>query len=243
MPFGKRDKDERELSLKEKLIERLEQRFKEHQASLRFITVGSLAMALSACKDDALVQGSDGNDVLGNTAEDQIFKGRLGNDVYSYLMSGTDTITDTGGSDELRVSVVDAEGVSVQTSFKRVGDDLVVTQSGEGNSVTVVGAFDGTTALEQVTLVYDDGSRPDNIFHLVGDDEEISETQTNMFVGTDEGEDTGEGHGLSGWVFGAGGDDRIVMETGNNTIHGGTGNDIITLGMGMTKSTQELGMM
>ena len=59
----------------------------------------------------------------------------------------------------------------MQTSFKRVGDDLVVTQSGEGNSVTVVGAFDGTTALEQVTLVYDDGSRPDNIFHLVGDAE------------------------------------------------------------------------
>ena len=55
LPFGKRDKGERELSLKEQLIERLEQRFKEQQASLRFITVGSLAVALSACKDDALV--------------------------------------------------------------------------------------------------------------------------------------------------------------------------------------------
>ena len=68
LPFGKRDIVERELSLKDQLIERLEQRFKEHQASLWFITVGSLAMALSACKDDALVQGSDGNDVLANTA-------------------------------------------------------------------------------------------------------------------------------------------------------------------------------
>ena len=57
LPFDKIDKSERELSLKAKLIERLEQRFKEHQASLRFITVGSLAMALSACKDDALVGG------------------------------------------------------------------------------------------------------------------------------------------------------------------------------------------
>ena len=152
LSFGKRDKGERELSLKVKLVERLERRFKEHQASVRFITVGSLAMALSACKDDALVQGSDGDDVLGNTVEDQIFKGRLGNDVYSYLMSGTDTITDTGGNDELRVSVVDAEGVSVQTSFKRVGDDLVVTQSGVGNSVTVVFAFVAGTALEQPYL-------------------------------------------------------------------------------------------
>ena len=119
--FKEEKNGELELSLKDQLIERLERRFKEHQASLRFITVGSLAMALSACKDDSLVQGSDGDDVLGNTAKDQIFKGRLGNDVYSYLMSGTDEITDTGGNDELRVSVVDAEGVSIQTSFKSLG--------------------------------------------------------------------------------------------------------------------------
>ena len=86
LPFGKRDKGERDLSLKQKLIKRLEQRFKEQQASLRSITVGSLAMALSACKDNALLKGSDGNDVLTNTVEDQIFKSRLGNDVYGYLM-------------------------------------------------------------------------------------------------------------------------------------------------------------
>ena len=137
-------KSERELSLQEQLVERLEERLRKHQASLRLITVSGLAMALSACnEDDTLVQGSDGNDVLGNTPEHQIFRGRLGNDVYSYLLAGTDRITDTGGTDELRVSVVDAEGVSIQTSFKRVWDDLVVTQSGEGNSVTVEGAFVG----------------------------------------------------------------------------------------------------
>ena len=233
LPFGKRDNDERELSLKVKLVERLERRFKEHQASVRFITVGSLAMALSACKDDALVQGSDGDDVLGNTAEDQIFKGRLGNDVYSYLMSGTDTITDTGGSDELRVSVVDAEGVSVQTSFKRVGDDLVVTQSGEGNSVTVVGAFVGTTAMEQVTLVYEDGNRPDQTFELIPTTGESPDGNTNMFVGTDTA-DTIES-AQSGSFFGAGGDDTITIESGSNTIHGGAGNDVITLGDGDDK--------
>ena len=54
LSFGKRDNGQRELSLKEQLIERLELRFKEHQASLRFITVGSLAMALSSFKRDQL---------------------------------------------------------------------------------------------------------------------------------------------------------------------------------------------
>ena len=231
--FKEEKNGELELSLKDQLIERLERRFKEHQASLRFITVGSLAMALSACKDDSLVQGSDGDDVLGNTAKDQIFKGRLGNDVYSYLMSGTDEITDTGGNDELRVSVVDAEGVSIQTSFKRVEDDLVVTQSGEGNSVTVVGAFDGSTALEQLTLVYEDGNRPDKEFDLIATAGDSPDGNVNMFVGTEDA-DTIES-AQSGWFFGAGGNDAITIENGSNTVHGGAGDDVITLGDGDDK--------
>ena len=190
-------------------------------------------MALSACKDDALVQGSDGNDVLGNTPEDQIFRGRLGNDVYSYLLAGTDKITDTGGTDELRVSVVDAEGVSVQTSFKRVGDDLVVTQSGEGNSVTVEGAFVAGTALEAVTLVYEDGNIVNKEFDLIGSAEDSPEGKQNMFVGTDAA-DTIES-AQSGWFFGAGGNDTITIESGSNTIHGGNGDDVITLGDGDDK--------
>jgi hypothetical protein len=226
-------KTERELSLQEQLVDRLEERFRKHQASLRLITVSGLAMALSACKDDALVQGSDGNDVLGNTPEDQIFRGRLGNDVYSYLLAGTDRITDTGGTDELRVSVVDAEGVSVQTSFKRVGDDLVVTQSGEGNSVTVEGAFVAGTALEAVTLVYEDGNIVNKEFDLVGSAEDSPEGKQNMFVGTDTADTIVSAQ--SGWFFGAGGNDTITIESGSNTIHGGNGDDVITLGAGDDK--------
>ena len=79
LPFAKIDKVERELSLKHQLIERPKQRFTEHQASLRFISVGGLAMALSASKDDSLLQGSDGDDTFGNTAASNIKKGRLGN--------------------------------------------------------------------------------------------------------------------------------------------------------------------
>ncbi|MAJ04722.1 MAG: hypothetical protein CMH03_08465 [Marinovum sp.] len=200
LPFDKRDKVEREMRLKEKLIERLEQRFKEHQASLRFITVGSLAMALSACKDDALVQGSDGDDIFGNTASNNIFRGGLGNDVYNYFLSGTDWITDEGGNDELRVSVIDAEGEKIETSFARSGDDLIVTQSGKGNSVTVEGAFIGSTTLEQLTLVYENGAQSDIGFELSADDaldELNSSLETNYISArlasktfTDSGDET-----------------------------------------------------
>ena len=130
LPFGKRDKGQKELTLKEQLIERFDQRYKEHQDTQRFIAIGSLAMALSAFKHDAVVQGSYSDHVFGNTAASDIYKGHLGNDIYSYLMSGIDTITDTGVSDELRVSVVDAGGVSVQKSFKRVGDNKIVVGTG-----------------------------------------------------------------------------------------------------------------
>ena len=75
---------------------------------------------------------------------------------------------DTGGSDELRVSVVDAEGVSIQANFKRVGDDRVAAKSGDGNGVTLVGTIVACTALGQVSLFYEDGKRPDNVFHFVG---------------------------------------------------------------------------
>ncbi len=165
----KRASTKGKLSVKEKLIKRLEQRFKEQQASLRFITIGSLAMALSACKNDTLVQGSDTDDTFGNTTSDDIFEGGLGNDIYSYFLSGTDRITDKGGNDELRVSVTTTEGDKIETSFMRSGDDLVVTQSGEGNSVTVEGAFIGRTTLEQLTLVYEDGVRPDLNVELSAD--------------------------------------------------------------------------
>ena len=40
---------------------------------------------------------------------------------------------------------------------------------------------------------------------------------------------------LSGWVFGAGGNDHIVMEAGSNAVHGGAGIDVITLGDGDDK--------
>jgi len=81
-------KTERELSLKGQLVKRLEERFRKHQASLRVLTVSSLAMALSACKDGSLVQGSHGNDV------------------YSYLLVGTDRITDTGRTDQVCLSLL-----------------------------------------------------------------------------------------------------------------------------------------
>ena len=129
--------------------------------------------------------------------------------------------------------MVDAEGVSVQTSFKRVGDDLVVTQSGEGNSVTVEGAFVAGTALEAVTLVYEDGNIVNKEFDLIGSAEDSPEGKQNMFVGTDAA-DTIES-AQSGWFFGAGGNDTITIESGSNTIHGGNGDDVITLGDGDDK--------
>ena len=154
-------------------------------------------------------------------------------------MSGTDTITDTGGNDELRVSVVDAEGIPVQTSFKRVGNDLVVTQSGEGNSVTVIGAFSAGTALEAMTLVYEDGSRSDQTLDLVGSAEDSPDGNTNIFVGA-ETADTIES-AQSGWFFGAGGNDVITLGDGDDKVYAGDGDDVISPGLGVNELYGEAG--
>ena len=61
LPFGKRIRDERELNVRKKLIERLERRFKEQQASLRFITVSTLAVALSACMEESKSRRAKGH--------------------------------------------------------------------------------------------------------------------------------------------------------------------------------------
>ena len=65
-------------------------------------------------------------------------------------------------------------------------------------------AYVAGTALEQVTLVYEDGN-------------------TNMFVGTDPA-DTIES-AQSDSFFWAGGDDTVMIVSGSNMAHGRTGND------------------
>ena len=72
------------------------------------------------------------------------------------------------------LSIISSCSLSAFSSFKRDGDDFIVKQSRLGNSVAVVEAFVAGNALEAVTMVYEDGSRPNTLFHFVGVDEEIS---------------------------------------------------------------------
>ena len=89
------------------------------------------------------------------------------------------------------------------------------------------------TALEAVTLVYEDGNRPDKAFDLIGSAEDSPEGKQNMFVGTEAADTIVSAQ--SGSFFGAGGNDTITIESGSNTIHGGNGDDVITLGDGNDK--------
>ena len=139
------------------------------------------------------------------------------------------------------MSVVDAEGVSVQTSFKRVGDDLVVTQSGEGNSVTVVGAFVAGTALKTVTLVYEDGNRPDQAFDLIPKTGESPDGNTNMFVGTDTSDTIGSAQ--SGSFFGPVGMIQSQLRVAATRYTVVLVMMLSRWGMGMTRPMQEMGMM
>ena len=211
---------------KNKLQKRLQSRFDKISFKARSLTPAALAAALSACNDNQGIVGSNGDDVLGNTVADEVFYGRLGNDIYSFLQSGKDTIYDSGGNDVLKVGMVTASGESVSTMFSRVGNNLLVTQDGN-NSVTVEGAFatDGS-GLEHITLTYADGSKSDEVLNLVGDDNVISNTQTNIFIGTETASSMGESR--QGWIIGSDSDDVITLSSKSNVVETGSGNDKIT---------------
>ena len=87
------------------------------------------------------------------------------------ILSKVDTQGITGKGS---LSIISSCSLSAFSTFKRDGNDFVVTQLIRGNSVEVVEAFVAGNALEAFTMVYEDGSRADTLFHFVRVDEEIS---------------------------------------------------------------------
>ena len=73
---------------------------------------------------------------------------------------------------------------------------------------------------------YADGSKSDEVLNLVGDDNVISNTQTNIFIGTETASSLGESR--QGWIIGSDSDDVITLSSKSNVVETGSGNDKIT---------------
>jgi Ca2+-binding RTX toxin-like protein len=154
----------------------------------------------------------------------------LGNDVYEFNYSGSDTIVDTGGTDELILLVRDEDGNDPRKSFERVGDDLVITQT-DGSVLTIDNQFQGSSGVDYINYYLSGNSLGKE---KIGSLEvaSVSESEANLLVGT-SGNQTFVYEGaatLSTWTNA--GNDTITTGSGDDWIRTGDGNDIIDAGQG-----------
>ncbi|MEJ6020725.1 calcium-binding protein [Ramlibacter sp. PS4R-6] len=193
--------------------------------------------------EDTLVGGA-GNDTLDGGTGDDLLTGGAGSDTYQFgATSGNDTIREsmpalspdqlssgigpvyvvsdgdaplTGDNDVLNLNGVAAANVLAA----RVGDDLVLTIQGPGNTVTVEDYFaNGVPTIERIAFT--SGSTVWNATTI----------RAKVLVPT-SGDDTITGYLGGDKLAGGAGNDVIDGREGSDTITGGAGIDTLTGGSG-----------
>ena len=233
--------DQKNDDLAKRFTETFRRQTEKKAAKALFLGVSPLALAACGGGGDSsvpqtLVSGTDGNDTLPNSAANERFEGGLGDDFYTFDLSGTDVISDAGGNDTLRIVWRNKNDVEQIENAYSVGDDLVIEMSGAANVLTVEGAFADATRLENVNYYHADGRWGENATHRIFKltDEIGSSEIDHMIVGSQTADIMDiQNASLGGeTIWGAGGDDNITTASETQYIRGGDGNDTISSGAG-----------
>lgn len=170
----------------------------------------------------AILNGTNGADLLVGTEGADIINGQGGDDVI-YGLGGNDIIYGGGGNDTIHGGAGNDTihgGAGNDTIYGEDGDDLIYGDNGDdeihggaGNDTIYGGAGNDR-------IYGDDGD--DLIYGDNGDDEIHGGAGNDTIHG-------GAGHDV---IYGDDGDDLIYGDAGNDTIHGGAGNDTIHGGAG-----------
>ncbi|MBB2791698.1 UNVERIFIED_ORG: Ca2+-binding RTX toxin-like protein [Rhizobium pisi] len=154
------------------------------------------------------LEGNEDDDTLIGNSGDDVIAGGTGNDTYIYLKGDGDDLVEGEGdfaqeTDILNLADLNEYDITLATS----GDDLVITISSTGETVTVAGHFasqTGSTGIE--SIVFASGT--------VWDKAAIIERIANPLIN------------------GTTGDDTLQGTSGNDVLHGGLGNDHLLGGVG-----------
>jgi len=145
--------------------------------------------------------------------------GGAGNDTYQIgLADGTDTITDSAGTDVLAVQ---SSGASlVNLTFDHTGNDLIGTIG--TTQITVSGHYNGAP-VESIQFV------GDGTIHGF----QLGTSAYTISTGTSGtgGNDLIVGSSAADSISGGGGNDLIFGSTGSDTLSGGNGNDYLDGGV------------
>ncbi len=165
--------------------------------------------------NDTIIGNMEDNIIVGGRGNDILDGGSGGNDTFIYnLGDGFDTISDFSSSGE-QDKIKFGEGISLSdVTFRREGDDLIITLFNDCAQGMVVKNFFYGTYYKIESLEFADGT----IFSLVDNTLELHQTDKN---------DTIQGTDNPDIIFGHGGDDRIDGYGDNDIIIGGTGNDTL----------------
>ena len=175
-------------------------------------------LLLGAAGNDTLV-GGDGDDTMdGGIGNDLMIAGN-GSDTYRFRFAngGQDTVSEMvgGGTGTDTLDILDR--TAAQLDYRLDGDDLVVTQEGSANSISIRFHFSGGPGFAAEVLRTTDGQR----------------TIADTGVGTSADELlVGFLANNGGIIDGAGGDDIISAWTNDDTLIGGAGNDQLRGGLG-----------
>ena len=174
-------------------------------------------------KGNDVLYGESGNDTIVNNGQNSTIIGGLGNDsiqggLYSdvYMFSlgdGSDTISDTRGTDTLQFGV----GISIDNivfTGLTQGDDLLITFKNSNDSILVKnGAYEGDKKIEK--YIFADGSELS-----------FADVQNRAVINGTEFNDTITGSIFHEKIYGFDGNDSITS-SGYDYIDGGSGNDTI----------------
>jgi len=176
-------------------------------------TLISIEAVVGGAGQDTLTGDGGANTLDGGAANDSLLGG-AGDDVYVFDAAyGSDTITDTGGSDAVRTAIDERPA-----ALFRDGDDFVLTLD-DGSSLRIADHFAGTGhAVEFVEVL---GDFPFTLNLLTG---HVGTPDSDIIVGT-TGADTLIGNGDFDVLFGDAGDDSLDGGASEDDVSGGAGDD------------------
>ena len=176
--------------------------------------------------------GGDGDDTLDGGAGTNSLTGGLGDDTYKYNYSGTDTISDIGGSnDTLYVTSRDEDHVGYfGDSYVENGSLILISRQDSTKSLTVENAFTADGRIENITFHADSG-RWDDIDYRISSLEDSFTGDKIIYFGTRSDDTLVMNDGYNEAVLSAG-NDNVTIGNGGGWVFGGEGNDTIKGGAG-----------
>ncbi|MGO7153186.1 calcium-binding protein [Rhizobium leguminosarum] len=154
------------------------------------------------------IEGNEDDDTLIGNSGDDVIAGGTGNDTYIYQKGDGNDLIEGEADFAQETDILNlADLYEYDITLAANGDDLVVTVSSTGETITVAGHFTSQTGGHGVeSIVFASGT--------VWDKATINERISNPLIN------------------GTAGDDTLQGTSGNDVLHGGKGNDHLLGGIG-----------